>query len=49
MAGVRMPIYSELEPTKLRQPAQYARTAKLKKTYYYEETTCDPRYEDPRE
>lgn len=45
MAGIRIPIYCELEPTKLRGPATYARTAELKRTYYYEETTSDPRYE----
>jgi hypothetical protein len=40
MAGVRTPIYCELDPTKLRQPASAA-----KDTFYYDETTVDPRYQ----
>ena len=38
--GVRTPIYiCELDPAKLR------RAAALKDTYYYDEVTVDPRYE----
>jgi hypothetical protein len=38
--GVRTPIYiSELDPAKLR------RAAATKNTYYYDEVTVDPRYE----
>ena len=39
--GVRTPIYiSELDPAKLRKAAA------TKNTYYYDETTIDPRYEE---
>ena len=38
--GVRTPIYiSELDPAKL------TKAAALKNTYYYDEVTIDPRYE----
>ena len=38
--GVRTPIYiSELDPAKLRKAAA------VKNTYYYDEVTVDPRYE----
>jgi hypothetical protein len=40
MAGVRTPIYCALDPAKLRQPAFAA-----KGTFYYDETTVDPRYQ----
>jgi hypothetical protein len=42
LAGVRMPIYIELDPAKLRK----ARA--MKNTYYYDEVTADPRFEDMR-
>ena len=39
--GVRSPIYiCELDPTKLRKAAATS------KTYYYDEITVDPRYEE---
>ena len=39
--GVRTPIYiSELDPAKLRKAAATS------KTYYYDEITVDPRYEE---
>lgn len=40
LGGVRMPLYAQLDPAKLRK----ARS--LKNTYYYDEVTTDPRYED---
>src|SRR4051812_32265131 len=40
--GVRMPLYVELDRTKLRK----ARS--LKNTYYYDDVTTDPRFEDMR-
>jgi hypothetical protein len=42
LAGVRMPLYIGLEPDKLRK------SRALKNTYYYDETTSDPRFEDMR-
>ena len=42
-AGIRMPLYScPLDRTKLRRPRRGP-----KDTYYYDETTVDPRYDSP--
>jgi hypothetical protein len=46
MAGIRTPICCDLKPTRLRVPRGHARIEQLKRTYYYDETTSDPRYED---
>jgi hypothetical protein len=46
MAGIRTPICCDLKPTRLRIPRGHARFDPLKRTYYYDETTSDPRYED---
>jgi hypothetical protein len=46
MAGIRTPICCDLKPTRLRIPRGHARLDRLKRTYYYDETTSDPRYED---
>jgi hypothetical protein len=40
--GVRMPLYLEIDRTRLRK----ARA--LKNTYYYDEVTTDPRFENMR-
>jgi len=42
LGGVRMPLYAQLHPAKLRKAHS------LKNTYYYDEVTTDPRYEDMR-
>lgn len=43
-AGVTVPLYAcDLDPDKLRKPPRGSRT------YYYDEVTVDPRYEDTDE
>ena len=49
MAGIRIPIYCELEPTKLHQFKLRVFLRGPRRTYYYDGITTDPRYRDPPE
>jgi hypothetical protein len=49
MAGIRIPIYCELKPTKLHQCKLREFLRGPRRTYYYDGITADPRYRDQPE